>query len=549
MSGSETAANQKDQLVLAIRSLLIAGMMACVIVSLVGLVRRIVPYWPGQYLIPLAFFTCLEGIATERLLQGHSFRLGGKIKLRVAEWVIIMVALRLILSLLGGWTNLVHDASRWLANPAAIFDLAFLATGLILLAVWQTSIFLARDLLILETSPADDPAPAITSDEYWIWITRPRNRPDTQAATRHLSSTFLWGGVLLLLFSGLAHLDLQLLVRLEHASTPGIILNALVYFLLGLALLSQAHFAALHSQWLGEEIEVGPRIGPRWAVLGLASVSAVALVAILLPTNYSAGLLQALHVGATRIFTPILRVLMWLLSAVLLVLAYILRFLFGSDVAPRPPSAPPRLSLPQEVPAPGGGGLAWFELLRTLVFWVVLAWIVGYSSYQYFRQRSDLWSKLKRVPLLGWLTDLWKALFHGSRHLVARAREGLRAALELISSRVTVPDLPWRFISLRSLTKRELVRYFYLSTVRRAGQAGRPRGPSQTPYEYQEALEKHVPSSEADVALLTQAFVEARYDVREFSPEEANVVKQAWQRVKALLREAKKDRDGTRPSS
>ena len=56
MSGSETRVGERPNLVGTIRSLLIAGMMACVIVSLVGVVQRVAPYWPGQYLALLAFF-------------------------------------------------------------------------------------------------------------------------------------------------------------------------------------------------------------------------------------------------------------------------------------------------------------------------------------------------------------------------------------------------------------------------------------------------------------------------------------------------------------
>ncbi|MFH1929324.1 MAG: DUF4129 domain-containing protein [Chloroflexota bacterium] len=553
MSGSETRTGEGPplvdppqlgtNLVGTIRSLLIAGMMACVVVSLVGVVQRVAPYWPGQYLALLAFVVCLEGIATERLLKGYSLGSGTRLQVRVVEWVLILVVLRLVLSLLGGWASLAGDVSRWLADPGAIFDAAYLTTALILLIVWQTSISLANDLLLLETSAYVEPAPPTTSDRFWIWITRPKDRADTQAAMRHLSSVFSGGGVLLLIFTGLAHLDLQLLVRLEHPSTSGIVLTALVYFILGLALLSQAQFSSLHYQWQFDGIEVSPRIAPRWAVLGIASVAAVALVALLLPTGYSVGLLQALYVALIGIFDVVVRFLMGILSAILLVLTYILQFFFGSDVAPQAPSIPsPPPRLPEPAPTTAEG-VAWLDLLRTAFFWVLLVWIVGYSFYQYFRQRSDLWSKLKGVGLLTWFVGLWRAFFQGSRQVVAKAREGLRAAIKWIGPRIAPSLLRKRFLSLRSLTKRELVRYFYLSTVRRAGEVGWRRKLSQTPYEYQEALAEEAPASEVDVAVLTQAFVEARYDVREFSPEETHVVKQAWQRVRTLLRRARRDRD------
>lgn len=545
MSGSEEQASEQHGLISALRSLIIAGMMACVVMSLVGLVQRIVPYWPGGYLALLAFVVCLEGIVTERLVKEHSLGVGAKTEFRVAEWVIIMIIVRLVLSLLGGWSSLAYDASRWLANPTAIFDAAYITTGIVLLLVWQTSISLVNDLLLLETSPADDPAPPITSAEYWIWIGRPKNRVDTQAAMGRLSRTFSWGGVLLLLFAGLARLDIELVTRLAHPSTPGIVLNALVYFLLGLAFLGQARYATLRSQWRGEGIDIAPQVGRRWAVLGITFVSAVAVAVTVLPTGYSADLLQALYVGATGIINPVIHFLMWILSAILFVVTLILQLFSGDDVVPQPPAAPSPRPPPPETLPPAVEGLAWLELLRTLLFWGVLAWIVGYSFYRYFQQRSDLWATLKQIRLLRWLVDLWRTLLRGSRHAAKRAREGLSAALKWVRPRLAAPDRPWRFVSLRSLTKRQLVRYFYLSTLRRAAEVGWRRKPSQTPYEYQGTLEEKALESEEDVAVLTQAFVEARYDVRDFSAEEASVVKRVWQRMKALLRQARRDRDKT----
>jgi len=131
MSGSETRTGEGPQLVDTpqlgthlvgtIRSLLIAGMMACVVVSLVGVVQRVAPYWPGQYLALLAFFVCLEGIATERLLKGYSLGSVTRLQVRVVEWVLILVVLRMVLSLLGGWASLAGDVSRWLADPSSMW--------------------------------------------------------------------------------------------------------------------------------------------------------------------------------------------------------------------------------------------------------------------------------------------------------------------------------------------------------------------------------------------------------------------------------------------
>jgi hypothetical protein len=80
-----------------------------------------------------------------------------------------------------------------------------------------------------------------------------------------------------------------------------------------------------------------------------------------------------------------------------------------------------------------------------------------------------------------------------------------------------------------------LVRYFYLSTERRAAQAGQPRGTAQTPYEYQAELDRRFPELEPDLEGLTEAFVGARYSRRSVEKEEAAAAKTLWQRIKAVL--------------
>jgi hypothetical protein len=81
-----------------------------------------------------------------------------------------------------------------------------------------------------------------------------------------------------------------------------------------------------------------------------------------------------------------------------------------------------------------------------------------------------------------------------------------------------------------------LIRYFYLSTTRRAAQAGQPRGESETPYEYQASLDQRYPDLEPDLEGLTDAFVQARYSAEPLAKEDATAVKPLWQRLKAVLR-------------
>ncbi len=103
--------------------------------------------------------------------------------------------------------------------------------------------------------------------------------------------------------------------------------------------------------------------------------------------------------------------------------------------------------------------------------------------------------------------------------------------------------LPWRFVRLNALSPRDRVRYFYLSTVRRAAEQGTVRQPSQTPAEFLHDLKSTWPEAEGDATALTEAFLAARYDRIEISPDDAQETKTIWERVKRALKQRQASAD------
>jgi hypothetical protein len=113
---------------------------------------------------------------------------------------------------------------------------------------------------------------------------------------------------------------------------------------------------------------------------------------------------------------------------------------------------------------------------------------------------------------------------------VARSlRAMLQAGLDRLGDLTDLVDrfgLGARFLSAIS------IRRIYANLVRLATEAGYPRTHSQTPYEYLETLHQALPGSEADVAVITEAYVNAHYGQVPDSREDLQHIRDCWERVR-----------------
>jgi hypothetical protein len=77
------------------------------------------------------------------------------------------------------------------------------------------------------------------------------------------------------------------------------------------------------------------------------------------------------------------------------------------------------------------------------------------------------------------------------------------------------------------------IRRIYANLVRLATEAGYPRAATQTPYEYLRILRRALPGSEADVVVITEAYVNAHYGKVPDSREGLQEIRDCWGRVRA----------------
>jgi hypothetical protein len=504
------------------RPLATAVMFGCIAQSLADLIHLLDPQWNGTVLVVGSVLAALEAGYSYRLTRSEKFRGRSLLRFRVIELALFFILLK-ITGLIGkGWADALVEIRMWPHNPATIVDSETLLTFLFAAGSWWASIRTARDLERISEPP-----------EVSRYYTPPRES---------LANRFFIGGVAILALSGLSRIGIAYLWNLERPPVPGLVLNVLIYFLLGLVMLGQVQLATLHKQWQARSAKIDSGLDSRWLRYGLVFIGLAALVAFLLPTGYTMGLLGAvgnvldLVVG---VLWFVVKALIFIVALLLWLLLYLLSLLTGRTPPTRPSLSPPE----QVTTAPSGTPLSWFEVLRSLVFWAVALGMITYVVRTYLRDHPEILQSLARFSPLRALFHFLAALWRGLSELVETVGERIPRRLPSRLARGGFAESTFRFFRLGGLAFRERILYYYLSILKRAGQQGYPRYHAQTPREYDAALEPHLPQAQEEMALLTEAFLEARYSQHPIDHEYARRVQDDWERVKAALRALKRKKE------
>jgi hypothetical protein len=502
------------------RPLVIGVMFGCLALSLVGLVHLFAPTWNGTYFVVGCVLAALEANYSYQLIRARQLRGTDVLRFRAVEMAMFFILLKIGGYVGDRWADVLADIQTWPHQPWDILDPETTAAFILASLSWWASTQTVRDLERISEPPV--------LHRYYV--------PPIES----LTGRFFQGGVVLLIAAGVTRIGIAALLNLSRPPVPGLVLNVLVYFLLGLVMLGQARFATLLKRWQAQEIRVAAGLTGRWARYSLAFICLAALLAFLLPTGYTVGLLDA---GAA-----IITILLYILT----LLAMILSFIFGLLLMPfamlfgtkrptlRQPILPPPQLPQQELGGPGG---AWFEILRSLLFWAVALGMVFYVVRSYLRDHPELLEALVTQRTIRALRDFLITLWRRLVGLAEAASERIPRRLSLRRTRRGPSKAPFRFFRLGALSPRERILYYYLSILRRAERQGFPRQRAQTPYEYDATLGPHLPQAQQEMDLLTHAFVEARYSRHTFDRGQARRVRVNWQRVKAALQALKRKPD------
>ena len=506
--------------------LLNAVMLTALIAVAASALRRFLPAWQPGYLIVACALIALEAGIVHRAVWTERMWSAEMARYLVPELMVMTVCMRVAATLSLGTATLAADARRWLYDPLSIFEplfVTYLLVGLVAGMFAHTSM---RDITELEPQPFEGPGKNDDDSKRSAALAA----ADRALALGRINTRFVGGGALLLCALGLEA------VNIERLSAPGLpisrlsAIGAIVYLVSGCLLYSQARLAMLQSRWRLEGVEVATGVARRWTRSSLLLIGGVAGFALLLPRAYGMGLIDTLRgmlglLGYTLALLGYLVV--WLFSLLALIPALLLS-LFSRDQPPVGNPIPP--FVPPDAPATVAREP---QLLPALVFWVCMFFLAGYALWIVVQRHPGLFEAFTSRGPLAWVLRWFGKTWGDARSWAGQAAQQLRVAL---SRPPAQPRRRFPALRLGRLAPRDLVLYFYRSTIRRAAGQGLRRHISQTPYEYRATLAQHLPDIEQELSELTESFVAAQYSPRPVSADDARRVRRPWERVRGRLR-------------
>lgn len=536
-----------ERLVVMAGFLITSSMMVCLVANLTQFGRLILPGWRGAYLIVMGFIVALESLYSHRLLRNQYFTDPLWVSYRISEWVMIVVILKSLEILSVGSANLYAEINSWQVD----FYQNFLDTetmfGLIALVfVWLICGRFAEVLVALEANER-----VLRQEvESGIYEDRSINR-------RRLSNLILLVGGVMVFLTALLRTD-KLAEWFDLPIMRASVINTIIYFYLGFVLLSLSNFNLLRARWYRDKIVVGKDVAGRWLLYSGIFILLLALIARVLPTGYSIGLLAVLN----SVFFAFIFLVNLILTVLVYPIFWLLGWLMSLFATGNEPGVESPLPMISEVPIPQPiEPVPWWELVKSILFWVVFLGIVAVSVVYYFRENRNLWDKLIRLPWLSslarwieWFENWLRGVNQQLGTIVSTGLQRLRAKQGKVSE-----GQSWRYINPRKLSPRDRVRFYYLALVRRGGEIGCQRAPSQTPIEYSEKLSHAIAFSDGEgtlavktpiegsetaqpagvvsnISLMTECFIKARYSLQLVNEPDAGTVQRAWTYLRKTLR-------------
>lgn len=516
--------------------------MVSVAMTLGSIILTVLPDWHSGIIAGVLLFIVVDRLYTYRQLKSLTVMSSEWVIYIGAQWLLILLVIRFLLSYANGMDAFRADLSLFARGYIGdLFTPEFVVSLLLALLAWYIT---GRFLDVLDEIGLD---PVIAWQEGSAPI-----QGEAVSAHQRLVGLIFSVGIVLVILTAVARINLQEIAsnteglpRVEFRSLSGGEAGALLYFVFGLALLSLSRLMSLQTHWNRIRMPVSSKDLTRgWGIYSLFFFLILAIVVSLLPAGDSLGLLSVLGTLFSFLISILFFIGQLIISLVLLVVS--LPFLLAARGSSPVEQSPPLPALPTVEPAaPMAASETWI-LIRSILLWGGLAAIILFSVIHFVRQHGGLRAALRQSRLANWLALAWQWLYKNAGKTGTALSRALADGWQSIVARLEgnrgLPRLS--LVRFRSLDPRRQIYFFYLAMIRRGGEQGVSRKPSQTPSEYAVTLEKALPSAEQDIDAITAAFVEARYSRQDVDARRVDTIRATWGRIrKALQSKAKQERD------
>ncbi|MCY3899728.1 MAG: DUF4129 domain-containing protein [Caldilineaceae bacterium] len=508
-----------------LRPAVIAALVGCLVVALTSFVRHIGPGLPESYLNVLRITSvgaALVGGYTTTMLVRPEHRQRRTVSFRLSELGLILFTARIALwATVEGWPA----PAAMVLQPFAVFlTLMFIINGLFILIAWGMAVLVTNDFLAMglqadELADLEAASRPVSGDDHRI-------QSDRGALVRRFSERWAIGGMLLIVLTAASQVGMGsngffALVRQDIAG--GVIGAAIVYFVLGLLLLTFGHLAALRARWQLAKLPSEATIIRNWPFYAFGLLLVVAAAAFLMPLGGTFRLAQLMGL-AMRAISGAIYLIMGLIIG-------LIAMLFGGheEIVEEPAREQPEFSAPQIEQVQPAEAPPW---LGGTVFWIIIVLLLGYATYIYLQGRG-----VNFQLILAWLRQFlqgWKQIgdaFNEWRSRRLAPEEELKEKSGRSRMRRWLDEL-----MLGRLPPDEQVRYFYVSTLESAAEHGVRRRPGETPYSFQARLGTQIESEDAEAAArLTDGFVNIEFARQSTEATAVPLLKRAWTQIRGAL--------------
>ncbi len=333
---------------------IVCAMMACFMVSVVQVGQALSPGWEGNYLVVLGVLFALEAFIVFHVRKDYTVIAPEWFIFHITEWVVLLVVTKIFQLSAHGAGFFLNEVHAWRENFfAAFFNSEFQILLLVLIIVWVICLLIAQPLDVLRV------------DEKQLQIEAEVGMSQERAvARRQIMDIVLAVGVLMVVITSMLRNDLTRSWFNLPAMRLGVV-NVVIYFALGLVLLSLTQFTVLHMRWSVNRVFVNPRLTSRWVKYSVIFLLILAAMTLILPTGYTRNILMVLS-WLAQAFLALLFFIYWLLTLPILLIGALLSSLAGkpANIQYEPiPLVPPMEQTPTPDGLPGILGV-----VRTIFF-------------------------------------------------------------------------------------------------------------------------------------------------------------------------------------